>query len=96
MESNDESVRDGVRESSVKRVTEFVSERLRLFVTPQPSCREATAIPPPPSPYQASVSSCLERHPPSVEDIRVPLSPSVSSMQQAIVEVMASCLKVRT
>ncbi|CAI5500528.1 unnamed protein product [Closterium sp. Naga37s-1] len=43
--------------------------------------------------FQVSVSQALEQHPPHVEDVRVPLSPAAAAIQQAIVDIMGSCLQ---
>lgn len=48
----------------------------------------------PPS-RQVSVSEALEATPPAVVDVRVPLTPAVAAIQEAIVGVMDICLKVR-
>lgn len=39
------------------------------------------------------VSQDLERNPPEVIDIRVPMSPHMVGIQKAVIEVMDACLK---
>lgn len=39
------------------------------------------------------VSQDLERNPPEVVDIRVPMSPYMIGIQKAVIEVMDACLK---
>lgn len=43
--------------------------------------------------FQVNVSEELERDPPEVVDIRVPMSKYMVGIQKAIVEVMDACLK---
>lgn len=43
--------------------------------------------------FQVYVSQDLERDPPEVVDIRVPMSPYMNGIQKAIIEVMDACLK---
>ncbi|XP_068669704.1 DNA repair endonuclease UVH1-like [Aristolochia californica] len=43
--------------------------------------------------FQVFVSEDLERHPPEVIDVRVPLSPHMRDIQKAIIEAMDACLK---
>lgn len=45
--------------------------------------------------FHVEVTAALEKAPPEVEDLRIPLSPAVQGIQQAIVEVMEICLKVQ-
>lgn len=43
--------------------------------------------------FQVYVSQDLERNPPEVIDIRVPMSPHMVGIQKAVIEVMDACLK---
>lgn len=43
--------------------------------------------------FQVHVSQDLERDPPEVVDIRVPMSPYMIGIQKAVIEVMDACLK---
>lgn len=43
--------------------------------------------------FQVYVSQDLERDPPEVVDIRVPMSPHMKVIQKSVIEVMDSCLK---
>lgn len=43
--------------------------------------------------FQVYVSQDLEKDPPEVVDIRVPISPHMKVIQKAVIEVMDSCLK---
>ncbi|XP_073027425.1 DNA repair endonuclease UVH1 [Primulina eburnea] len=43
--------------------------------------------------FQVYVSQDLERNPPEVIDIRVPMSPHMLGIQKAVIEVMDGCLK---
>ncbi|XP_071919353.1 DNA repair endonuclease UVH1-like isoform X2 [Coffea arabica] len=43
--------------------------------------------------FQVYVSQDLERNPPAVVDIRVPMSPYMIGIQKAVIEVMDACLK---
>ncbi|CAI9095598.1 OLC1v1031586C1 [Oldenlandia corymbosa var. corymbosa] len=43
--------------------------------------------------FQVYVSQDLERDPPEVVDIRVPMSPYMMGIQKAVIEVMDACLK---
>ncbi|GMH29781.1 hypothetical protein Nepgr_031624 [Nepenthes gracilis] len=43
--------------------------------------------------FQVYVSHELERYPPEVIDVRVPMSPAMKVIQKAIIEVMDACLK---
>lgn len=43
--------------------------------------------------FQVYVSQDLERNPPEVVDIRVPMSPYMIGIQRAVIEVMDACLK---
>lgn len=42
---------------------------------------------------QVYVSQDLEKYPPEVVDVRVPISPHMKVIQKAVLEVMDSCLK---
>ncbi|GAQ83327.1 Structure-specific endonuclease ERCC1-XPF [Klebsormidium nitens] len=43
--------------------------------------------------FQMQVSSALEASPPEVVDIRMPLSPAMVAIQEAIIQVMDACMK---
>ncbi|KAL6961719.1 DNA repair endonuclease uvh1 [Sarracenia purpurea var. burkii] len=43
--------------------------------------------------FQVYVSQDLERDPPEVVDVRVPMSPHMRAIQKAVIEVMDACLK---
>lgn len=47
----------------------------------------------PPSRFQASVNTVLERHKPEVVELHVSLTPAMRAVQSSILDIMGACLK---